>query len=181
MYVRVCDTMQEVAEGYYNYRSGQQIRPSLYSFMRHVEFRDSVGATPDGRHKGDVFAQGINPQAGVSKRGLIPLANSASAADMRKFGGGSIQVDIQPKFFDGKEDRFAYIRNFSSAFFQGGGMQLNIHIMDLKKLEDAMEHPEKPEYRNLVVRVTGYCARFITMSRAYQEDFVSRMNYASMN
>ena len=60
-------------------------------------------------------------------------------------------------------------------------MQLNIHIMDLKKLEDAMEHPEKPEYRNLVVRVTGYCARFITMSRAYQEDFVSRMNYASMN
>jgi formate C-acetyltransferase len=100
---------------------------------------------------------------------------------MRKFQGGSIQVDIQPKFFDGKEDRYTYIRNFSSAFFQGGGMQLNIHIMDLKKLEDAIENPNKPEYRNLMVRVTGYCARFITLSKDYQRDFVSRMNHASMN
>lgn len=181
MYVRVCDTMQEVAEGYYNQRGAQPMRPSLYSFMTHVESRDYVGATPDGRHKGDVFAHGINPQLGASKRGLISMANSASAADMRKFHGGSIQVDIQPKFFDGKEDRYTYIRNFSNAFFQGGGMQLNIHIMDLKKLEDAMEHPEKPEYRNLMVRVTGYCARFITMSREYQENFVSRMNYDSMS
>jgi len=180
MYTRICDTMLDVAEGYVNQRGGQPMRPSLYAFMSHLEGKNNVGATPDGRHKGDVYAQGINPQAGVSKRGLIPLANSASSADMRKFQGGSIQVDIQPKFFDGKEDRYTYIRNFSSAFFQGGGQQLNIHIMDLKKLEDAMEHPEKPEYRNLVVRVTGYCARFITMSREYQENFISRMNYSSM-
>ena len=181
MFVRVCDTIQEVAEGYYNQRGGQPMRPSLYSFMSHLESKDSVGATPDGRHKGEVFAQGINPQAGVSRRGLVPMANSASAPDMCKFQGGSIQVDIQPKFFDGKEDRYKYIRNFSSAFFRGGGMQLNIHIMDLKKLEDAMEHPEKQEYRNLMVRVTGYCARFVTMSREYQENFISRMNYDSMS
>lgn len=181
MFVRLCDSMQEAAECYHNQRGGQAIRPSLYSFMHHLEMKDMVGATPDGRHKGDVYAQGINPQAGASKRGLISMANSASSADMRKFQGGSIQVDIQPKFFDGKEDRYTYIRNFSTAFFQGGGQQLNIHIMDLKKLEDAMEHPEKPEYRNLMVRVTGYCARFITMCREYQENFVSRMNYGSMN
>ena len=180
MYVRVCDSMQEIAEGYVNQRGGQPMRPSLYAFMSHLESKDKIGATPDGRKRGDGYAQGINPQAGVSKRGLIPLANSASAADMRKFQGGSIQVDIQPRFFDGKEDRYSYIRNFSSAFFQNGGQQINLHIMDLKKLEDAIEHPEKPEYRNLMVRVTGYCARFITMSREYQENFVSRMNHSSM-
>ena len=180
MYVKVCDSMLNVAECYYNQRGGQPMRPSLYSFMSHLEGKDRVGATPDGRHKGDVYAHGINPQAGASKRGLIPLANSASAADMRKFQGGSIQVDIQPRFFDGKEERNAYIRDFTTAFFQGGGQQINLHIMDLKKLEDAMDHPEKPEYRNLMVRVTGYCARFITMSREYQENFVSRMNYSSM-
>ncbi len=180
MFVRVCDTMQEIAEGYVNQRGGQPMRPSLYAFMSHLEEKDTVGATPDGRRKGDVYAQGINPQAGVSRRGLIPLANSASSADMRKFQGGSIQVDIQPKFFDGKENRHEYIRNFSWAFFMGGGQQINLHIMDLKKLEDAMEHPEKPEYRNLMVRVTGYCARFITMSREYQENFISRMNHSSM-
>ena len=44
-----------------------------------------------------------------------------------------------------------------------------------------MEHPEKPEYQDLVVRITGYCARFITMSREYQQEFVSRINYSSMN
>ena len=181
MFVRVCNSMQEIAEGYVNQRGGQPMRPSLYSFMRHVEAKDAVGATPDGRHKGEVFAQGINPQQGASKRGLISMANSSCAPDMRKFQGGSIQVDIQPKFFDGKEERYKYIRNFASAFFRSGGMQLNIHIMDLKKLEDAIEHPEKPEYRNLVVRVTGYCARFITMSPEYQKDFVSRMNYESIN
>jgi hypothetical protein len=70
---------------------------------------------------------------------------------------------------------------FTTAFFMGGGQQINLHIMDLKKLEDAIEHPENPEYRNLTVRVTGYCARFITLSREYQENFVARMNYSSMN
>ena len=181
MYVRVCDSMQEIAEGYVNQRGGQPMRPSLFAFMSHLESRDKIGATPDGRHAGDVLAHGINPQAGASKKGLIPMANSAASADMRKFQGGSIQVDIQPRFFDGKENRYAYIRDFSSAFFKNGGMQINLHILDLKKLEDAMEHPEKPEYQDLVVRITGYCARFITMSREYQQEFVSRINYSSMN
>ena len=180
MFVRVCDTMQQVAEGYYNQRGAQPMRPSLFSFMTHVEAKDSFLASPDGRHKGDPLAHGINPQMGASKRGLIPLANSASSVDMRKFMGGSIQVDIQPKFFDGKEERYAYIRDFSNAFFKGGGMQINFHILDLKKLEDAIEHPEKPEYQNLVVRVTGYCARFVTMSKDYQRDFVDRVNHQTM-
>ncbi len=181
MYVRLCDSMQEIAEGYVNQRGGQPMRPSLFAFMSHLESKDSIAATPDGRHDGDMLAHGINPQGGASKRGLLPMANSASSADMRKFQGGSIQVDIQPKFFDGKENRYAYIRDFSAGYFKNSGIQLNIHIMDLKKLEDAMEHPEKPEYRNLVVRVTGYCARFITLSKEYQQDFISRTNYASMN
>ena len=181
MFVRVCNSTQEIAEGYYNQRGGQPMRPSLFALMSHVEKRAQIGATPDGRHAGEALAHGINPQVGCSKRGLVPLAKSAASVDMRKFQGGSIQVDIQPKFFDGKEDRFSYIRDFSIAFFRQGGQQINLHIMDLSKLQDAIDHPEKPEYRNLVVRVTGYCARFITLSRDYQEDFVARVNHANMN
>ncbi len=181
LYVRVCDSILDIAEQYYNQRGGQPMRASLFAFMSHMERSSTAVATPDGRHAGDVLAHGINPQAGASRRGLIPMANSAASADMRKFQGGSIQVDIQPRFFDGKEDRYAYIRDFAAAFFKNGGEQINLHIMDLRKLEDAMEHPEKPEYRNLVVRVTGYCARFITLAREYQEDFISRMNYANMS
>ena len=181
MFVRVCNSTQQIVESYYNQRGGQPMRPSLFALMSHVEKRAQMGATPDGRHAGEALAHGINPQVGVSKRGLVPLATSAASVDMRKFQGGSIQVDIQPKFFDGKENRLSYIRDFSTAFFKQGGQQINLHIMDLNKLRDAIDHPEKPEYRNLVVRVSGYCARFITLSRDYQEDFVARVNHANMS
>ena len=180
---RICNSICDIAEGFVNQRGGQPLRPSLFCFMSHVDKNKAYqrGATPDGRKAGEVMAHGINPQAGASKKGLIPMSISASSPDMRKFQGGSIQVDIQPKFFDGKEERYAYIRDFALSYFKNGGMQINMHILDLKKLEDAIEHPDKPEYRNLVVRVTGYCARFVTMTKEYQEEFVTRMNYSSMS
>ncbi len=58
-----------------------------------------------------------------------------------------------------------------------GGIQINLNIMDLKKLRDAMDHPENPEYQNIIVRVTGYASRFICLTRPYQQEFVERMNY----
>ena len=88
-----------------------------------------------------------------------------------------MQVELQPKFFDGKEEIWKYIRDFSWVFFEKGGIQINLNIMDLKKLRDAMDHPENPEYQNIIVRVTGYASRFICLSRDYQQEFVGRMNY----
>ena len=52
--------------------------------------------------------------------------------------------------------------------------------MDLNKLRDAMDHPENPEYQNIVIRVTGYAARFITLSKVYQKEFLARMNYEGL-
>jgi len=85
---------------------------------------------------------------------------------------------MQPRFFDGKEEIWKYIKDFSETFFKKGGMQINLELMDLNKLRDAIDHPENPEYQNIIIRVTGYAARFITLSRIYQEEFVARMNYA---
>ena len=178
LYVRICETILDAAEGYVNQRGGQPLRPCLYCYMSHMDGKN--GATPDGRHSGDPYAHGINPQQGASRRGLLPMVQSAYAVDMRKFDGGSIQVELQPRFFDGKEDRHAYIRNFIQACFMDGGMQINMNITDLSKLKDAMEHPESPEYRNLSVRVTGYSARFVALPRDFQEEFVARSNYESV-
>jgi formate C-acetyltransferase len=97
--------------------------------------------------------------------------------DQRKFQGGTMQVELQPKFFDGKEEIWKYVRDFSDVFFRKGGIQINLNIMDLKKLRDAMDHPENPEYQNIIVRVTGYASRFICLNRAYQKEFVERMNF----
>jgi len=175
LFVRVCDTICDELEILNNGR-GQQFRPSLFHFQGHV-YPDVIGATPDGRRATDYLAHGINPTGGMNTKGLLPTANSVSSLNAAKFQGSPFQVDIQPKFFDGKNEIWKYIYDFSTAYFNNGGMQINLHIMDLKKLEDAMKHPDKPEYQNIIVRVTGYASRFVSMGRPYQIEFISRVNY----
>ena len=176
MFVRVCETIRDELERLYN-QKGQPFRPSLFHFQGHLNPREHGGATPDGRRADDYLAHGANPTGGVNVRGLTPTANSLSSVKGNKYQGSPLQVYIQPKFFDGKEEIWEYIRNFSAAFFKKGGVQINLHIMDLSKLADAMDNPEKPEYQNIIVRVTGYASRFISLPRHYQEEFVSRVNY----
>ncbi|MCL2060686.1 MAG: pyruvate formate lyase family protein [Oscillospiraceae bacterium] len=178
VYVRVCEAIRSALEGLYN-QKGQPFRPSLFHFQGHLT-PEKHGATPDGRRAEDYLAHGVNPTKGVNVRGLLPTANSLSSVKGNKFQGSPLQVDIQPKFFDGKEEIWEYIRNFSVAYFKRGGVQINLHIMDLSKLADAIEHPEKPEYQNIIVRVTGYASRFISLPRSYQEEFVARHNYDSI-
>jgi formate C-acetyltransferase len=178
LYVRVCEAIREELESLYN-QKGQPFRPSLFHFQGHLT-PEKYGATPDGRRAADYLAHGVNPSKGVNVRGLLPTANSLSSVRGNKFQGSPLQVDIQPKFFDGKEEIWQYIRNFSVAYFKRGGVQINLHIMDLSKLADAIEHPEKPEYQNIIVRVTGYASRFISLPRSYQEEFVARHNYGEI-
>lgn len=183
LFTRVTESLDRIFGGMVNLR-GQEFRPSLYSFNFHIrpdapdkfqQFRADVGATPDGRLAEEHLAHGINPQMGRNTRGLLPTANSLAKADQRKFQGGTLQVDIQPRFFDGNNDVSGYIRNFSEAFFRKGGIQVNLNVMDPEKLRDAMEHPEKPEYGDIVVRITGYASRFICLNRGYQEEFIERL------
>jgi formate C-acetyltransferase len=72
------------------------------------------------------------------------------------------------------------VETFSRIFFEKGGVQINLNTIDLEKLKDAMEHPEKDEYKNLVVKVTGYSAHFVVMDKKFQEEFLQRVNYASL-
>jgi formate C-acetyltransferase len=178
MFVRVTETLAGVMNHMVNLR-GQEFRASLFHFQGQIA-PSVIGATPDGRLAEEYLAHGINPEIGRNTKGLLATANSMAKVDQRKFQGGSMQIELQPKFFDGKEDIGSYVKNFSEVFFKKGGIQINLNIMDLKKLMDAMDHPEKPEYQNIIIRVTGYAARFITLSRIYQKEFVARMNYEGL-
>jgi formate C-acetyltransferase len=175
LFVRITESIASILEKKINLR-GQHFRASLFHFQGHLN-PELYGATPDGRLAHEYLAHGINPQLGRNTEGLLATANSIARVDQRKFQGGTLQVELQPKFFDGKEQMWKYIRDFSSVFFKKGGIQINLNIMDLKKLRDAMDHPENPEYQNIIVRVTGYASRFICLNRAYQQEFVERMNY----
>lgn len=183
LFVRITESLDKILGSMVNLR-GQEFRPSLYSFNFHVKptdpasfqaFRADIGATPDGRRAEEHLAQGINPQIGRNTRGLLPTANSIAKVNQRKFQGGTMQVDLQPTFFDGTEQVWKYMRDFSTVFFRKGGIQINLNIMDPKTLRDAMDHPENPAYQNIVIRVTGYASRFICLNRSYQAEFVERL------
>jgi len=183
LFVRITESLDTILGGMVNLR-GQEFRPSLYSFNFHVKpthptafaaFRADIGATPDGRLAEDHLAHGINPQMGRNTRGLLPTANSIAKADERKFQGSSMQIDVPPGTFGAAEQTGTTIRDFSTAFFRKGGIQININIMDPRTLRDAMDHPENPAYHNIVVRVTGYASRFICLNRSYQTEFVERL------
>ena len=178
LFVRVTESLARILGSMVNLR-GQEFRASLFHFQGHLT-PERIGATPDGRLAQEYLAHGINPQVGRNLTGLLATANSIAKVDQRKFQGGTMQVELQPKFFDGKEEIWKYIRDFSDVFFRKGGIQINLNIMDLKKLQDAMDHPENPAYQNIIVRVTGYASRFICLSHAYQKEFVARMNYEGL-
>jgi pyruvate-formate lyase len=175
LFVRITESLARILGSMVNIR-GQEFRASLFHFQGHLN-PGEYGATPDGRLAQEYLAHGINPQVGRNIQGLLATANSIAKVDQRKFQGGTMQVELQPKFFDGKEEIWKYIRDFSDVFFRKGGIQINLNIMDLKKLRDAMDHPENPDYQNIIVRVTGYASRFICLNREYQKEFVERMNY----
>jgi len=181
LFVRITETLADVLGGLVNLR-GQEFRASLFHFQGQTA-PTVIGATPDGRLATEYLANGINPQPGRNNKGLLATANSMAKVDQRKFQGGSLQVEMQPRSFDGadkehpKEERWKYVRGFSQTFFKKGGLQINLHLMDLNKLRDAIDHPENPEYQNIIIRVTGYATRFITLSKIFQQEFVERVNY----
>ena len=178
MYVRITETIAKIMDSMTNNR-GQQYRASLFQFQGHTA-PEIIGATPDGRFAEEPLAHGCNPTAGRNIKGLIATANSCAKVDNKKFLGGSLQIELQPTFFDGKDNIYKYIEDFSVVFFKKNGVQINLNIMDLNALKDAIEHPENPEYKNIIVKVTGYTARFVTLSRSFQNEFVKRVNYEGM-
>lgn len=159
----------------YNCR-GQQYRASLFQFQGHTCV-EALPATPDGRYANEPLAHGVNPTAGRNTNGLMATANSIAKVRTHKFQGGSLQIEMQPKFFDGIEDMPGYMMNFVTTFFNKGGIQINWNILDLEALKDAIIHPEKPEYQNIIIKVTGYTTRFLCLDKIFREEFVGRNNY----
>ena len=176
--VRITDTIADILDNTYNNR-GQQYRASLFQFQGHTAI-DALPATPDGRYATEPLAHGCNPTAGRNTKGLMATANSIAKIHNCKFLGGTMQVELQPRFFDGKENLAGYIQEFTEAFFSMNTFQINLNIIDLNMLKDAIEHPEKPEYQNIIIKVTGYTTRFICLAKPFQIEFCGRNNYGSL-
>lgn len=179
MYVRVAENIRDTMEAQRNIK-GFHFRASLFQYMGHTYAGPLIGATPDGRFAEEPIAHGCNPMHGRNTEGITATANSLLKVPFREYQGGSLQIEMQPKFFDGKENKSSYIENFAKAFMKKGGIQINFNIIDLDKLKKAVDDPENPAYADIVVKVTGYSAHFVVMDHEFRKEFVSRVNYESL-
>ena len=129
-------------------------------------------ASLDGRKTGVFMNPANNPQGGAAKSGPTACLNSLSRFQA-KYHGGSVQnIKFTPRMFN--EDR-TKIRSMFDTYFKKGGCQLMVTVVDHGILEDAQKHPEN--YPDLIVRVAGYSAVFVNLTKDIQDELLSRMLY----
>ena len=129
-------------------------------------------ASLDGRKTGVFMNPANNPQGGAAKSGPTACLNSLSRFQI-KFNGGRVQkIKFTPRMFNEDRDK---IRILFDTYFKKGGCQLMVTVVDHGVLEDAQKHPEK--YPDLIVRVAGYSAVFVNLTRDIQDELLSRMLY----
>jgi len=131
-----------------------------------------VGATPDGRHADTLLSNGNNPTNGCDTKGLTALIRSMTKMDTSIHACGNQNLKVSPAMF---QLDAAGIKAVISAFFRLGGQQLNLSMVDQAALEDAMIHPEQHE--DIIVRVGGFSARFVTLAPDVQQDILHRTAY----
>lgn len=177
--VLISEHIRELLESKRNIK-GFNFRPSLFQYMGHTYAGDLLGATPDGRLAEEPFAHGMNPMHGRNTKGISATMESFCSIDFSKYQGGSFQVELEPTFFGEDTDRGPLVTAFAKTFFQKGGVQINLNVIDLEILQKAMEDPTNPDYQDIVVKVTGYSAHFLGMDKRFQEEFLQRVNYKSV-
>lgn len=177
--VVISEHIREMLESKRNIK-GFNFRPSLFQFMGHTYAGDLLGASPDGRLAEEPYAHGMNPMHGRNTKGISATMESFCSIDFRKYQGGSFQVELEPSFFGEDTYRGTYVTAFAKTFFQKGGVQINLNVIDLERMMKAMDDPTNPEYEDIVVKVTGYSAHFMGLDRKFQEEFIQRVNYQSV-
>lgn len=162
-------------EKYRNPRGGQ-FQAGMYPVSANVLFGNDVGALPDGRLAKAPLADGVSPRQGKDVKGPSAAANSVAKLDHFIASNGTL---YNMKFLPSALAGGAGLKNFAAlvrSYFDHKGMHVQFNVIDRKTLLDAQREPEK--HKNLVVRVAGYSAQFVSLSKDLQDDIINRTEQA---
>ncbi|MBP3870669.1 MAG: formate acetyltransferase, partial [Faecalicoccus sp.] len=160
---------------YHTYRNSEPTT-SILTITSNVVYGKATGATPDGRKAFTPFAPGGSPSYGAEQNGLLASLNSVAKIpyEYALDGISNTQTMSPDSLGHTDEERTETLVHVLDGYFDRGSHHLNVNVFGTEKLIDAMEHPEKPEYANFTIRVSGYAVKFISLTREQQLDVIAR-------
>ena len=166
---------------YHTYRDSEPTT-SILTITSNVVYGKNTGMLPDGRPAWEPLSPGANPSYGAEKNGLLASLNSVAKIPYEfALDGISNTQSINPDALgNNEEERISNLVMALDGYFQNGAHHVNINVFTRDKLIDAMEHPEKPEYANFTIRVSGYAVKFIDLTKEQQMDVISRTFHEHM-
>ena len=166
---------------HHTYRNAEPTT-SILTITSNVVYGKATGALPNGRPAHAPFSPGANPSYGAETKGLVKSLNSVAKVPYEySLDGISNTQTINPDALGhSEEERVDNLVNVMDGYFAKGAHHLNVNVFGVEKLKDCQAHPEKPEYANFTVRVSGYAVRFINLTKEQQDDVIARTCHASM-
>lgn len=174
-------TFMKKLRKFHTYRNSEPTT-SILTITSNVVYGKATGDLPDGRKSGEPLSPGANPSYGAEQNGLLASLNSVAKLPYEyALDGISNTQTISPDALGHSlEERVNNLVRVMDGYFERGAHHLNVNIFGTEKLIDAMEHPEKPEYANFTIRVSGYAVKFIDLTREQQLDVISRTCHKAM-
>ncbi|MBM4446380.1 MAG: formate acetyltransferase [Chloroflexi bacterium] len=171
---RVTEFARDTYWNHVNYRGGRYTA-GFWSMSNHVAFGTLSGALPSGRLAGKAFTPGLTPEPNASKNLLENIRDVARLNPRNMNNNIAFNIKVVPSARDTREEVVNSMFSYAKTYFELGGMQMQMNVVTSAMLRDAMAHPEN--YRNLLVRISGYNAYFVTLNKDMQVELIERAEY----